>query len=169
MDLTAEQVRKLGPQPQNKMAISMFGHLGREREAVQFSGDSASLRPNRPPKPSSLIPLLLENSGSFLQSAVSSLMMWFWGILRWIFKTSNANRLIVFILCLSLGLNGLHSYHHAVEMWNERRAGDFMNRLGLGPHGALSKAVYIRDLDDAIATTTEPETHNSSTWWVISP
>ena len=148
----------------------MFGHLGREREVVHLAGDGASLRPNRrPPKPSGLLALLLENSGSFLQSAVSSVMMWLWGVIRWIFKFSNANRVVTLILCMSLGFNFLHSYHHAIEIWNERRAGAFMNRLGLGSHSTLSKAVYIRDLDDAIAPMVEMEAANSTTWWVIFP
>jgi hypothetical protein len=147
------------------MAISIFGHLGGQTETLNFENCPPPPTLNRRPlKPTGLVPFLLETSGSLLESAVSSLMIWFWAVLRFIFKTSNAHRMLVLGLLLSVGLNCLHSYHYAQETFSERKAANFMNRLGVTPNGALSKAIYIRDVDAAIAPVTEMETHNSSTW-----
>lgn len=100
-----------------------------------------------------LVPLLAETSASLLQSAVSSLIIWFWALLRWIWKTSNANRVILSLLVCSAVFNGFHSYRDTFDWWHERNAGNFMARLGVGPNSVLTKAVYIKDIDDAITST----------------
>lgn len=80
------------------------------------------------------------------------------------FKTFNANRVVILLLALSVIFNGFHSYHDAIEAWNERKAMDFMTRLGVHPDGVLSKAIYIRDMDDAVAPVVEIGGNSSSTW-----
>ena len=143
----------------------MFGQIGRQTQVIHYAGGTPALGTNRRrPKRSGLLPLLLETSGSLLQSAVSSLIIWFWAVLRWVFKTFNANRVICVVLGLSIIFNALHSYHDAVEAWNERKATGFMSRLGIHPHGVLSKAIYIKDMDDAIAPVAEVGLNSSSTW-----
>lgn len=168
MDLVSEEVKRLGPHNQTKRAIAQFGHVGRQTHGTEFTEDSQNLksRLRRPLKQSGIIPLLLETSGSLLQSAVSSLMIWFWALLRWIWKTSNAHSIILLLLAFSVLINGFHSYNDTVEWWHERNAGNFMTRLGVGPNQIMSKAVYIKDMDDSIANTTEIDTRNSSSWSV---
>ncbi|PGH17322.1 hypothetical protein AJ79_01206 [Helicocarpus griseus UAMH5409] len=165
VDLVSEEVKRLGPHSQTKRAISQFGHIGRQQHGTEFTGGSQILqsRLRRPLKQSGIIPLLLETSGSLLQSAVSSLMIWFWALLRWIWKTCNANSIILLLLGFSVFINGFHSYNDTVEWWQERNAGNFMSRLGVGPNNIMSKAVYIKDMDDLIANTTEIGMLNSST------
>ncbi|KAG5296957.1 transcription factor SipA3 [Histoplasma ohiense] len=156
VDLVSEEVKRLGSHNQTKMAIALFGHIGRQTRGTEFTEDSQNLKPylRRPLKQSGIIPLLLETSGSLLQSAVSSLMIWFWGLLRWLWKTCRAHSIILLLLAFSVLINAFHSYHDTVEWWHERNAGNFMTRLGVGPNRVMSKAVYIKDMDDAIANTT---------------
>ncbi|QSS64589.1 transcription factor SipA3 [Histoplasma capsulatum] len=156
VDLVSEEVKRLGSHNQTKMAIALFGHIGRQTRGTEFTEDSQNLKPylRRPLKQSGIIPLLLETSGSLLQSAVSSLMIWFWGLLRWLWKTCRAHSIILLLLAFSVLINAFHSYHDTVEWWHERNAGNFMSRLGVGPNRVMSKAVYIKDMDDAIANTT---------------
>ncbi|KKZ58462.1 hypothetical protein EMCG_00953 [[Emmonsia] crescens] len=164
VDLVSEEVKRLGPHNQTKRAIAQFGHVGRQTHGTEFTEDSQILksRLRRPLKQSGIIPLLLETSGSLLQSAVSSLMIWFWALLRWIWKTSNAHSIILLLLAFSVLINGFHSYNDTVEWWHERNAGNFMTRLGVGPNQIMSKAVYIKDMDDSIANTMEIDMRNSS-------
>ncbi|KAL1961352.1 hypothetical protein VTO42DRAFT_80 [Malbranchea cinnamomea] len=168
VDIATEQTRRLGPRPQTKTALSMFGHLGRLSQVIQYAGGTPALGSHRRrPKRSGLLPLLLETFGSLLQSAVSSLMIWFWAGLRWVFKTCDANRTIMLVLFLSLIVNGVHLYHGALEMWNDRKASDFMSRLGVRPDEALAKVIYIKDLDEAIAPVSDTAANRSSTCFSI--
>lgn len=166
VDLVSEQVRNLGAHSQVRKAITLFGHIGRQPHGTQFTGGmpmiNADLR--RPLKQSGLLPILLETSVSLLESAVSSLMMWLWGFLKWTWKTVRANRVILFLLVSSFLINIFHSYHDALWWVQERNASKFMNRLGVRPNGVMSKAIYLKDMDDAIANATNIEFQNSSSW-----
>ncbi|KLJ08304.1 hypothetical protein EMPG_16254 [Blastomyces silverae] len=164
VDLVSEEVKRLGPHNQTKRAIAQFGHVGRQTRGPEFTEGSQNLKSHlrRPLKQSGIIPLLLETSGSLLQSAVSSLMIWFWALLRWVWKTCSAHSIILLLLAFSVLINGFHSYHDTVEWWHERNAGNFMTRLGVGPNRVMSKAVYIKDMDIVVANTTEIDMGNSS-------
>lgn len=168
IDLATEQVRQLGTQGQTKKALSIFGQFGQETESSNAMSDSLAKndmrQPRRPLKQNGLLPMIVETSGSLLQSAISSLMIWFWDLIRWIWKTSSANRTILVVLACSLAINGFHSYRDTIEWWQERNAGNFMARLGVRPDTVLSKAVYLKDVDAVIADTGEFELFNSSNW-----
>jgi hypothetical protein len=166
VDLVTDEVKRLGGHNQTSRAISLFGHVGRQTHTSQFTGGVAILKAQlrRPQKPNGLFPLLLETSGSLLQSTVSSLMIWLFALLRWIWKTSSANSVIIFLLCSSLLINGIFSYRETFGWWQERNASKLMFHLGIRPNNVLSKAVYIRDMDDAIANSTYIGMYNSSSW-----
>lgn len=143
----------------------MFGQIGRQTQVIHYAGGTPALGTNsRRPKRSGVLPLLLESSISLLRGAMSSLIIWFWTVLRWVFKTFNANRVICLFLGLSIFLNALHSYYVASEAWKEHKATGFMSRLGVHPDGVLSKAIYIKDMDDAIAPVADGGLNSSSTW-----
>jgi len=36
--------------------------------------------------------------------------------------------------------------------WTERNAAKFMTRIGVGPSPIMSKAIYLKDLDEALKT-----------------
>ncbi|KAI1939040.1 SNF1-interacting protein [Ophidiomyces ophidiicola] len=157
LDLATDQVRKLGHHHTTKRAVSMFGDIGQDSQAFKLTPDSLALDPRsqvrRSLRQNGLMPLLLETSGSLFQSAVSSLMIWFWALVRWIWKTSSAHRVIISLLICSVLFNGFHSYRDTLDWWHERNAGNFMARLGVRPNTALVKTVYIKDIDEAIITT----------------
>ncbi|EGD94874.1 transcription factor SipA3 [Trichophyton tonsurans CBS 112818] len=115
IDLVSDQVKRLGPYPTTKSAISMFGNIGHQTETSNITvSERVRLQLQRPLKQSGLLPLLLETSGSLFQSAASSLIIWFWALLRWIWKVSNANKTILLLLVLSLLANG---FTHGVIQW----------------------------------------------------
>nr|KMM73263.1 hypothetical protein CPAG_09552 [Coccidioides posadasii RMSCC 3488] len=171
IDLASDQVKKLGHHHMTKKAISIFGNIGQEAQAFKLTSDSLALNPRsqlrRPLRQSGLLPLLLETSGSFLQSAVSTLLIWFWAVLRWIWKTFKANQVILSLLICSAILNGFHSYRDTFDWWHERNAGNFMARLGVRPNTVLTKAVYIKDIDDAIINVGGFNLSNSSSCFSV--
>jgi len=54
-------------------------------------------------------------------------------------------------LVLSLMINLFLTGKDASDWWSERSAANFMRRLGVGPNLVMSKAVYVKDLDDAFS------------------
>lgn len=167
IDLVSDQVKRLGPYPTTKSAISMFGNIGHQTETSNITvSEKLRLQLQRPLKQSGLLPLLLETSGSLFQSAASSLIIWFWALLRWIWKVSNANKIILLLLILSLLVNGFQSWRDTMDWWQERNAGKFMARLGVRPNTVVGKAVYLKDLDNAVPKSIGIQGFNGSIWSV---
>ncbi|KAL2002909.1 hypothetical protein VTN02DRAFT_5563 [Thermoascus thermophilus] len=164
LDLVGDQVRKLGTQGRTKKAVNIFGHVGRQKQVSQLSASDASLRleSRKSRKQLSLIQLLLETFGSLLESAVSLLMMWTFALLRWAWKTTRANTVILILLFSSVLINGFYSSRDSYDWWRERNAGKIMARLGVRPDNVMSKAIYMKDIDEAVANSTVWRTNNSS-------
>lgn len=99
--------------------------------------------------------LFLESVGSLLESVAASLMQWFAASIRWVWNTFNTHLVITSVLAISVLANLMFSSRDASAWWSERSAGKYMARLGVGPNLVMSKAVYVRDLDDAF---------NKGTW-----
>lgn len=155
VDLVGDQVRRLGAHSRTKKAITIFGHVGRQNFASQFSpsGD-LKLESRKPRVQRNMAHLLFETFLSFLESAVSSLLMWTGAFLRWSWKTTNAHTVILSLLLASVLINGFYSLRVVHEWWDDRSIGNFMARIGVGPDNVMSRAIYMRDIDEAIANIT---------------
>jgi hypothetical protein len=149
-DVVADQVRKLGPQSRTKKAIQIFGHVGQQTSVSLFSSADGALSKRQQIKQRTLGTMVWERTSSFLETAVSMIMMWTFALLKKIWKISSANSIILSLLFLSVLANMFMSGKDASEWWRERDAAKFMNRLGVGPNLMMSKAVYVKDLDEAI-------------------
>lgn len=155
VDLVGDQVRKLGVQSRTKKAITIFGHVGRQSLASQFNLEpEAKVERRRPRVQRTLSQMLYETFVSFLQSTISSIIIWVFALLRWTFKTANANKVILALLASSVLLNGYYSSRSTLDWWQERNVGEFMARIGIHPDRVMSKAIYMRDIDEEIANLT---------------
>ncbi|KAI9931850.1 hypothetical protein ASPWEDRAFT_49451 [Aspergillus wentii DTO 134E9] len=165
VDLASDQVRRLGAHSRTKKAISIFGHVGRQNQISQFSenGTNLKLESSRPRTQRTLFEMLLETFLSFGETAVSAVMIWILAVFRWIWKTTSANKVILVLLLSSVLINGLYSSRDAYDWWQERNAGNFMARLGVHPDNVMSKAIYMKDLDEAIANSTVGKVSNNAT------
>ncbi|OKL60527.1 hypothetical protein UA08_04202 [Talaromyces atroroseus] len=159
LDLISDQVRKLGPRSRTKRALAIFGLIGHETNVFSFTSadvpDVAQELKSR--KQHSLSYLLFESTGSLLESAISSLMIWFFAFIRWIWKTCSAHSLILALLLSSVLLNGFYSTRDTYDWWQERNAARFLNQLGIHSENMMSKAIFVKDLEDAI--------HNPNSEW----
>ncbi|TAQ83803.1 hypothetical protein B7494_g7876 [Chlorociboria aeruginascens] len=153
-DVIADQVRKLGPQSRTKKAIHIFGHVGQQTSVSLFSATESGHSKRPQIKPRTLTNMLLETMGSFGESCISSVMMWSFAAVRSIWKISNAHSIIITALLLSIFANVFLTSKDTSDWWNERNAAGFMSRIGVGPNIMMSKAIYLKDLDDAL---TPPE------------
>lgn len=149
-DVITDQVRKLGPHSRTKKAVHIFGNVGQQTSVSLFSA-TESVHSKRPQiKQRTLTDMLLETVSSFAESAITSIMMWTFAVLRKLWKISSANSIILSALLLSVLTNAFFTSRDTSEWWSERNAAKFMSRVGVGPNPMMSKAIYLKDLDDAL-------------------
>ncbi|PQE18671.1 PH domain-containing protein [Rutstroemia sp. NJR-2017a BVV2] len=162
-DVIADQVRKLGPHSRTKKAIHIYGHVGQQNTVSLFSATESSNSKRPQIKQRTLTNMVLETLGSFGESAVSSVMMWTFAVLRSLWKISNAHSIILSGLILSLSLNAIFTSRDTSEWWSERNAAKFMTRMGVGPNPMMSRTIYLKDLDEAVnsLSTDVTGTHQS--------
>jgi hypothetical protein len=163
VDLISDQVRKLGPRSRTKRAITIFGLIGHETGVFQFSAadTQAITQAHKSRKQRSLTYLMFESTASLLQSAISSLMMWFLALVRWIWKTCSAHSLILALLASSLLINGFYSTRDTYDWWHERNAAKLLTRLGVHSDHVMNRAIFVKDLEDATAYTDSVWTRGS--------
>ena len=149
-DVISDQVRKLGPQSRTKKAIHIFGHVGEQTSVSLFSATASGSSKRPQIKQRTLTHMLFEIMGSFGESAVSSVMMWAFAALRSLWKICNAHSIILTALLLSMFTNAFFTSKDTSNWWAERNAAKFMARIGVGPNSMMSKAIYLKDLDDAL-------------------
>ncbi|KAK3302348.1 uncharacterized protein B0T15DRAFT_542687 [Chaetomium strumarium] len=181
-DMATEQVRKLGPHSRTKRAIQLYGNVGQQAQVVVFSPEtmaslslSSSSSSSSPAeggsgggggqqksggaavRPRTLTDMMLETGRSFMESAITSVMMWAFAAVRRIFKIVTANRVILLVLAASAAYNLLVISQGTATWWVERKASRYMNRLGVGPNLVMSKAIYLADLEEAAGKRAAPE------------
>jgi hypothetical protein len=150
VDVISDQVRKLGPQSRTKKAIHIFGHVGKQTSVSLFAAGESGLSKRPQIKQRTLTSMVFETTSSLAESVASSLMIWAFAALKTIWSVCSANSIILSLLALSMFTNLFLSGKDTSEWWNERRAAKFMNRIGVGPNLMMSKAVYLKDLDDVL-------------------
>lgn len=93
--------------------------------------------------------ILFERISSFLETAVSSLMLWTFALFRKLWEVASANVIILSLLAISVMFNVFLSGKDASEWWRQRNAAAFMSRIGVGPNTVMSRAISLSDLESA--------------------
>ncbi|KAI1405832.1 hypothetical protein F4819DRAFT_442974 [Hypoxylon fuscum] len=148
-EVATDQVRKLGHHSRTKRAIQVYGNVGMQTQVVVFTPAETETSKKTQINPRTLGQMLFETIRSFADSVASSLMMWAFAIVKKLWDVVTAQWIILILLWLSLFTNVFISQQGASTWWSERRAANFMNRIGVGPNAVMSKAIYIADLDEA--------------------
>lgn len=169
-DVIADQVRKLGPNSRTKKAIHIYGHVGHQTTVSLFSANDASKSKRPQIKQRTLTNMVLETLSSFGESVISSVMMWTFAVFRSIWKISSAHTIILTALVLSILVNAFLTGRDTSEWWTERNAAKFMSRMGVGPNPSMSKAIYLKDLDEAVNNlSTDVQNRQQGKWYVSFP
>ncbi|KAK0674281.1 hypothetical protein QBC41DRAFT_52590 [Cercophora samala] len=116
--------------------------------------------------------MMWETGRSFMESAITSVMMWAFAGVRKVFGVLKANRVILVMLVVSLGYNLVSWGQGTSTWWRERRSERFMQRLGVGPNLVMGKAIYLADLEEASrgsAVGMELGRPVGSQWYVFFP
>ncbi|MCJ1478252.1 SNF1-interacting protein [Lambiella insularis] len=152
-DVITDQVRKLGAHSRTKKAIQIFGQIGQQRQITEF-GPNESKLPSQSRRFSgrrTLPDLAFEAVGTVIKDLLTSAFMAAVGLVKWLWKTCNANSVILIILAISIATNALFSSRETSQWWKERNAGRFMTQMGIGPDLVMRKVIHIEDLDIAFA------------------
>ena len=151
-DVLSDQVRRLvGAHGRTKKAIAIFGHIGQQTQVSEFSGSDVPLdaRLRRSRKRRTLSMLAVQALGSFAETVLTWTAQSIGSCIRWSWNTVTANYLILAILCLSIIANLVYSSRSTSEWWHDRKAINFMSRLGVGTDHTMAKAIYVQDLQEA--------------------
>ncbi|KAI1335482.1 PH domain-containing protein [Xylariaceae sp. FL0016] len=159
-EVVTNQVRRLGHHSRTKRAIQVYGNVGLQTQVVVFSPGETG--PSRKPhiNPRTLSSMIFETIRSFGESVASSLMMWAFAGVKKLWDVVTAQRIILALLGFSVLVNVVFSSQGSSTWLSERRAANFMGRVGVTPNVMMSKAVYLRDLDAAV----QPSTSVHSPW-----
>ncbi|KAK0646426.1 hypothetical protein B0T16DRAFT_329812 [Cercophora newfieldiana] len=153
-EVATDQVRKLGPHSRTKRAIQVYGGVGQQTQIVVFTPDTADVAKKATQiRPRTLTDMLWETSRSFMESAITSVMMWAFAAVKRIFKIVTAHRLILVLLALSASYNLIVVTQASSSWYAERKAARYMGRIGVGPNLVMSKAIYLADLEEATRGT----------------
>ncbi|KAH8153249.1 uncharacterized protein LAJ45_02836 [Morchella importuna] len=172
-DIVADQVRKLGTnEGRTKTAVRLFGDVGGEQPTDEAnsnnnnpfirpgggSGPLASeLDPRAPKLPIQqrrLTRMMAETALSFLESAASSVIMWTAAGVGKAWEVVSAQRVILLVLLVSVVWNAVVGRGAVVSYWNEKRAARWLEEVGVAPNGIMSRAVYLRDLEEVVSNGT---------------
>ncbi|KAL2043051.1 hypothetical protein N7G274_004110 [Stereocaulon virgatum] len=151
-DVIAEQVRTFASAyGRTKKAIQIFGYVGGQTQATEFSGIEVPLKVQlrRSMKRRTLVALAFESFVSIVESVLTSALQMISRVIRWTWSTVSANSIILAILGFSILVNVMYSSSSTSGWWRERKARKFMTALGIGPDMTMSKSIYIPDLEEA--------------------
>lgn len=160
-EVATEQVRRLGPHSRTKRAIQVYGNIGQQNQVIVFSpgdtaaadgqkrGGPAAAAASAGIRPRTLTDMMLETGRSFMESAITSVMMWAFAAVKRLYGIVTANRVILALLAASAAYNLLVISQASSTWWLERRSAKYMSRLGVGPNLVMSKAIYLADLEEA--------------------
>ncbi|KAJ4304209.1 SNF1-interacting protein [Collariella sp. IMI 366227] len=162
-EVATDQVRKLGSHSRTKRAIQVYGNVGQQTQVVVFSPETAAPTEQQQQRagaasayasavrPRTLTDMMLDSGRSFMESVITSVMMWVFAAVRKVFHVVTANRVILVLLAVSAAYNLVVVSQGSATWWVERKSARYMNRLGVGPNVMMSKAIYLADLEEAAA------------------
>ncbi|KAF2199975.1 hypothetical protein GQ43DRAFT_397459 [Delitschia confertaspora ATCC 74209] len=152
VDVINDQVLKLGAHnSRTSKVVQIFGLIGQQTQAAQFAVADIP-PPNRPRrfklKPRSLTSVIIQLIGNVIISMISTVFSWIMAVLGCTARLFSAHKLLICLLLISGGLNFFYSSRDSYQWWNERNAVKFMSRLGVKPSSSMSRAIYLKDVEE---------------------
>ncbi|KAI5792415.1 hypothetical protein DFH27DRAFT_516942 [Peziza echinospora] len=157
-DAIPDQIAKLGTQNRTKNSITIFGQVGEGDHSVDHAAyqSNPSAHPHRQRVTQrSLVHMFVENVASLGESALSTIVMWLISGVKYGYGVVSAQRLLLALLAFSVGSNMLLSTRSTGAYWAERRAARFLSDVGVKPNRMMSRAVYLRDIEDVVRNGTQ--------------
>ncbi|RKF62225.1 putative PH domain-containing protein C19A8.02 [Erysiphe neolycopersici] len=145
-----EQARKLGPHNRTKKSLLIFGQVGQQSSTIKAHPKNHEPKFKINIKQQTITMLLLQLITSYVQAAINLIFTYLLLAIKLIGSFTSAHGAILSILFFSLLINTFFTLRDTSYWWSERKAINFMTKIGVGPNKIVSKAIYIKDLDDAL-------------------
>ena len=156
-----DQVAKLGSHSKTNRAIEIFGNVGQQTSVTQI--DAFGINQAQRVKlrqPVSLVRLIADDIVIKVLRTMGMVLDVFMALGKTVLGICTAHTLLVALLAFSALYNGWHGYRDGMTWWHERSASRFMARIGVRPDPSIGKAVYLREIEQLIAT---PSMENDTT------
>lgn len=164
-DVVADAIRKLGKSPNVLTAMQIFGGISGQTgiPATPSAGVATDVQPKQdtPSKPAhnprapikqhSLSQMLLENTLSGAESAVSSVIMSVVAVVKGVAGFVSAHWILLGLLSFSILTNTALTTRAGAAYWSERRAHAYLESIGVAPDGTMARAITLSDLELAVA------------------
>jgi hypothetical protein len=170
LDVVVSQVQKLGNNSRTRKATQIFGNIGQQKEASQcFAKDLPPSSSERKLKIKNVTVLGLMVKALQIRAvnAVLAIVSGLIAVIGALMKVFTGHAILTLALILSGCFNMLHTSRDAGVWWEERSAQRFMRGLGVGPNTMMSRAVYLRDIDEILTNQSSiAEGDGGSSWYV---
>ncbi|GME25198.1 hypothetical protein GTA08_BOTSDO03488 [Neofusicoccum parvum] len=155
MDVIADQVNRLGKASRTRKAVQIFGYIGQQNQVVQVADMPAPAQERRfKLQKRTLGSMFFDVGRAMAANWISTVIAALTGVLAGLGKILTAHTMLLALLAFSGGMNLLWSYRDTWSWWQERNAGKFMARMGVHPDVVMSKAVYLRDVEEIFVNDT---------------
>lgn len=163
-DVVSDQFRKLGPNSRTKKAVDMFGDIGKETTTVRPSEVEARTQKGQMITHRRLSHMVWDNILSLIESVLSSIIVVIMAVGRKGFEIITAQRIILCLLVASALFNGWLTTRSVATYWHERKASKMISRLGVDVNPLMSKAIYLKDIEDMLSTGDRLAKTSSKQW-----
>jgi len=171
-DIVTDQASRLGVQGSTsaRKAINVFGAIGEQTESMALQAADlapADLKGSKRMRYRSLPRLMLYATRRMAIATFFVILGWIVEFCKWGHKTVNANKIIILLLLGSAVMNAIYTGNWSWEWWQERNAAGYMAKLGVKPNLVMAKSIWIKDMDDIIATSSVARnwTHSEGGAW----
>ncbi|KAK5126833.1 hypothetical protein LTR08_004660 [Meristemomyces frigidus] len=161
LDLTnvaMDQVAKLGTHSKTNRAIEIFGNIGQQTQVAQIDtsvmttlGGTVAGAKLKQWKPVSLLRLVVDDMLAGMLGFVGMLLDIIVTLVKGVLDLCTAHTLLVALLAVSMLYNSWYGYRDGMSWYHERSAGRFMARLAVAPNTAMSKSIYLSEIEELIA------------------
>lgn len=157
-NVALDQVAKLGNHSKTNRAVEIFGNIGQQTQvpvidasAVTTLGGVGAAAKLKQRKTVGLPSLIASDILARIVGMVSMVFDVVVALGKSVLNVCTAHTLLLALLVMSMAYNSWYGYRDGLSWYHERSAGRFMTRLGVVPNPAMSKSIYLRDIDELIA------------------
>jgi hypothetical protein len=136
--------------------MQVFGPVGQQTQSIQLLASDlapADLKGSKRLRYRSLSRLVVYAARRLAIAYFFIGLGWSIQLISWASRTVTAHRFLITVLALSAGFNFFHSSRDSWDWWQERKAGQYMARLGVKPNAVMTKSIWLKDLEDLVAET----------------
>jgi hypothetical protein len=155
-DIASDQASRLGVQggTSARKAVNIFGPVGVQTQSIQLFASElapADLKSAKRMRYRSLPRLMGYALRRALIAYSFAFIGWVLQFLEWIANAIQANQVLLIALSVSVAVNFFLTSKESWNWWQDRRASNYMARLGVRPNIVMGRSIWVNDMNDIAA------------------